>query len=102
LRWVGNGTQNYNSATDTGADNTYEVIVQATNIDGFYDRQTIVITVTPMSDYMLLGEANGFAIDFIDLTITVRENNGADTLLYNEDEGFAVDFTDGSVTVIEA
>lgn len=50
---------------------------------------------------LLLGftEPDGFAIDFISNTYTIRDSTGSEGLLYTETTGFGLDFTDNSYTV---
>lgn len=50
LRWVGNGTQNYDSPADADADNVYEVQIKATSPAGRLSAaQSISVTVTDVA-----------------------------------------------------
>jgi hypothetical protein len=55
LRWAGNGTKDYDSPDDFDANNTYVVIVRATNGFGQTEDQTITVTVTDVADDPLDG-----------------------------------------------
>ena len=47
LRWASNGTKDYETPNDTGSNNTYVVVVRATDVDeGLTTDQTITVTVT--------------------------------------------------------
>jgi hypothetical protein len=45
LRWLGNGTKDYENPDDEDANNTYVVIVRATNDYAYFADQTVVVTV---------------------------------------------------------
>jgi hypothetical protein len=50
---------------------------------------------------LLLGftEPDGFTIDFLSNTYTIRDSLGSEGLLYTETVGFGLDFTDNTYTV---
>lgn len=50
---------------------------------------------------VLLGftESDGFTIDFLSNTYTVRDSTGGEGLIYTESLGLGLDFTDNSYTV---
>lgn len=49
LRWVGNGTKNFEAPNDVGTNNVYEVVYQATNTFGS-TTQTLAVTVTDVAE----------------------------------------------------
>ena len=49
LRWVGNGTQDFEAPADADSDNVYEVIVRATNTSANATDQAISVTVNDVS-----------------------------------------------------
>jgi hypothetical protein len=68
LRWVGNGTQDFEIPADADADNDYVVIVRATDTTTFLIAgQTITVTVTDLADALPDNStsANEFLILFI-------------------------------------
>lgn len=51
LRWASNGTKDYEAPDDTGTNNTYVVVVRATDVDqGLTTDQTITVTVTDVAE----------------------------------------------------
>jgi hypothetical protein len=46
LQWINNGTKDYENSTDSDGNNTYVVIVRATDSSGNWTNQTITVTVT--------------------------------------------------------
>jgi hypothetical protein len=50
LRWVSNGTRDYETPTDTGANNTYVVVVRATDGSNNTTDQAITVTVTDIAE----------------------------------------------------
>ncbi len=55
LRWASDGTKDFEAPDDTGTNNTYVVVVRATDVDeGLTTDQTITVTVTDVSE----GAAN--------------------------------------------
>ena len=50
LRWIGNGTKDYENPNDADTNNTYVVIVRATDGAANTSNQTITVTVTDVSE----------------------------------------------------
>lgn len=50
LTWVGNGTVDYENPTDTGTNNTYVVVIRATDAAGNFTDQTFTATVTDQDE----------------------------------------------------
>jgi len=50
LRWIGNGTRDYELPTDSNTNNTYVIIVSATDAGFNTTLQTITVTVTDVDD----------------------------------------------------
>ncbi len=51
LRWASNGTKDFETPDDTGTNNTYVVVVRATDVDqGLTTDQTITVTVTDVAE----------------------------------------------------
>ncbi len=63
LQWAANGTKNFEAPDDTGTNNTYVVVVRATDLDeGLTTDQTITVTVTDVSE-----GGGSFSFDFSNL-----------------------------------
>lgn len=50
LRWLGNGTKNYEAPNDTGSNNVYDVQVTATDYAGNSTNQNIAVTVNDLNE----------------------------------------------------
>lgn len=72
LRWTGNGTKNYEAPDDADANNTYVVIVRATDSASNTTDQTITVTVTDVVETTL-------TIDFTANTSTIAGANSTST-----------------------
>lgn len=59
LRWLGNGTKDFESPNDSDTNNTYTVQVTATDLKGNTTNQTITITVTDVSEGPMNIISNG-------------------------------------------
>ncbi|MES2904147.1 MAG: hypothetical protein V4696_08185 [Pseudomonadota bacterium] len=63
LRWASNGTKDFEAPDDTGTNNTYVVVVRATDVDqGLTTDQTITVTVTDVAE-----GGGSFSFDFSNL-----------------------------------
>lgn len=68
LRWIGNGTKNYEAPADAGSNNTYIVVVRATNaFTGAASDQTVTVTVTDVvegneTNYDFTGSGTGLSL----------------------------------------
>lgn len=71
LRWASNGTKDYETPTDTGSNNTYVVVVRATDAGSLYSEQTITVTVTNVA------EGGGGGGGTIDLTLGAADVMGS-------------------------
>jgi hypothetical protein len=63
LRWTANGTKNFESPGDTGANNTYVVVVRATDGVGLTTDQTITVTVTNVFENNLNALTGSFSVN---------------------------------------
>jgi len=61
LRFLSNGTHAIGSPADADSNNMYEVIVKATNTDGFWSTQAIKVLVTDASGWFVAYTAPTFA-----------------------------------------
>lgn len=50
LRWLGNGTKNFESPTDTGSNNVYNVTIRATDLAGNQQNQSMAVTVLDVAE----------------------------------------------------
>lgn len=55
LRWISDGTQDYETPLDADTDNDYVVDVTASDFSGGADVQTITVTVTDVADTWLVS-----------------------------------------------
>lgn len=67
LRWLSNGTKDYETPNDTGSNNTYVVVIRATDAASNTTDQTFTATVTDVaegggSDALLLEAAAGYLL----------------------------------------
>jgi hypothetical protein len=61
LRWVGNGTQDFEAPADAGANNVYDVQVTATDFLGRAVNQTVAVTVEDLNDTVVDPFFDNFA-----------------------------------------
>jgi hypothetical protein len=87
LRWAANGTKNYEAPDDTGTNNTYVVVVRATDLLGNTADQTFTTTVTNVTE-----DTTPDAFTFVD------ETSGALSTVYTSN-AITVAGIDGATAV---
>ncbi|MDP3494624.1 MAG: hypothetical protein Q8R82_16055, partial [Hyphomonadaceae bacterium] len=94
LRWVGNGTKDYETPGDTGTNNTYVVVVRATDGSANTADQTITVTVTDVSEgatpaavLILFGQSNAGVVPTTSPTPPSGWSDTASAMIWNPDTG---------------
>jgi uncharacterized delta-60 repeat protein len=107
--------QDFESPTDSNADNSYEVIVAVSDGQGRTSQQTILVTVTDVNEtpITVLSDSNGaanFVLEnsangsIVGITAFASDADGTDTVSYSLDDTaggrFGIDAVTGVVTVV--
>ncbi len=82
LRWASNGTKDFESPNDANADNSYVVIIRATNSNGTTD-QTVTVTITNVLYEVLEGQPWTKTMNFGLAPYVIT--GGADALFFSLD-----------------
>lgn len=88
LRWVGNGTKDFEAPNDADTNNTYLVTARATDYAGNFTDQAITVTVTDVAEvtpttWSPTNKATGIALTNGNLTATSTNDGNADCVATN-------------------